>query len=546
MSKYKKRHVRIFSKKKDPYIIYKSQKIKLKGTDIKNIIKIINKLQKNIVKNKIPKEKKDNIKKKINDVIYKAISTQMSSGQLFPTLTNNNNKIDDNENKIKKLNDEIKDLVLYKNNINNKIENIEDNEYIMFRNKKVNKKILYEFVKQVDEKMLNYQNDIYNLEKQNIKLINENNNLKNTPVVLELSNNDKKIIDDQIKDPEIKEPELSKTEKKKQDNELKKQIKEQEKQIKKKLETDIIKKKPKNINIVDIAEEIKQNEKEDVKITKDDILKNLPDKYKDELKNNFNDILYSKYNSKNKNNQLKLNDQILENIKPINKKNLQKNLEYTDLYNKYKDKLNTVDQTSEEFVKFEKELYDTMLETKYEEYKDITGLKIGNGIIKNNKNGLSNIDILKIMDQYKLFLGVFHYDNIEDVFNYIYKNNIKKGSFIYNYHYHWLAVYFDFEENYEILHYDPFGYKYTQKIERLLTKLCTEMNIEYYCKIKYNKVQNQDINTQNCGWFAIRFLLLIYNDFNFKDATEYKHYNIKQNEEDVERIKNNYIEFGFI
>ena len=187
-----------------------------------------------------------------------------------------------------------------------------------------------------------------------------------------------------------------------------------------------------------------------------------------------------------------------------------------------------------------------MLETKYEEYKDITGLKIGNGIIKNNKNGLSNIDILKIMDQYKLFLGVFHYDNIEDVFNYIYKNNIKKGSFIYNYHYHWLAVYFDFEENYEILHYDPFGYKYTQKIERLLTKLCTEMNIEYYCKIKYNKVQNQDINTQNCGWFAIRFLLLIYNDFNFKDATEYKHYNIKQNEEDVERIKNNYIEFGFI
>ena len=546
MSKYKKRHVRIFSKKKDTYIIYKSQKIKLKGTDIKNIIKIINKLQKNIVKNKIPKEKKDNIKKKINDVIYKAISTQMSSGQLFPTLTNNNNKIDDNENKIKKLNDEIKDLVLYKNNINNKIENIEDNEYIMFRNKKVNKKILYEFVKQVDEKMLNYQNDIYNLEKQNIKLINENNNLKNTPVVLELSNNDKKIIDDQIKDPEIKEPELSKTEKKKQDNELKKQIKEQEKQIKKKLETDIIKKKPKNINIVDIAEEIKQNEKEDVKITKDDILKNLPDKYKDELKNNFNDILYSKYNSKNKNNQLKLNDQILENIKPINKKNLQKNLEYTDLYNKYKDKLNTVDQTSEEFVKFEKELYDTMLETKYEEYKDITGLKIGNGIIKNNKNGLSNIDILKIMDQYKLFLGVFHYDNIEDVFNYIYKNNIKKGSFIYNYHYHWLAVYFDFEENYEILHYDPFGYKYTQKIERLLTKLCTEMNIEYYCKIKYNKVQNQDINTQNCGWFAIRFLLLIYNDFNFKDATEYKHYNIKQNEEDVERIKNNYIEFGFI
>ena len=546
MSKYKKRHVRIFSKKKDPYIIYKSQKIKLKGTDIKNIIKIINKLQKNIVKNKIPKEKKDNIKKKINDVIYKAISSQMSSGQLFPTLTNNNNKIDDNENKIKKLNDEIKDLVLYKNNINNKIETMEESEYIMFRNQKVNKKTLYELQKQIDEKMLNYQNDIYNLEKQNIKLINENNNLKNTPVVLELSNNDKKIIDDQIKDPEIKEPELSKTEKKKQDNELKKQIKEQEKQIKKKLETDIIKKKPKNINIVDIAEEIKQNEKEDVKITKDDILKNLPDKYKDELKNNFNDILYSKYNSKNKNNQLKLNDQILENIKPINKKNLQKNLEYTDLYNKYKDKLNTVDQTSEEFVKFEKELYDTMLETKYEEYKDITGLKIGNGIIKNNKNGLSNIDILKIMDQYKLFLGVFHYDNIEDVFNYIYKNNIKKGSFIYNYHYHWLAVYFDFEENYEILHYDPFGYKYTQKIERLLTKLCTEMNIEYYCKIKYNKVQNQDINTQNCGWFAIRFLLLIYNDFNFKDATEYKHYNIKQNEEDVERIKNNYIEFGFI
>ena len=281
-------------------------------------------------------------------------------------------------------------------------------------------------------------------------------------------------------------------------------------------------------------------------MSKDDIFKNLPDKYKDELQNNYNDILYSKYNPKNKNNQLKLNNQILESIKPINKKNLQKNLEYTDLYNKYKDKINNMDQTSEEFNNFEKELYDKMLETKYEEYKDITGLNIGNGIIKNNKNGLSNLEILKIMDQYKLFLGVFHYDNIVDVFNYIYKNNIKKGSFIYNYHYHWLAVYFDFEDNYEILHYDPFGYKYTQKIERLLTKLCTEMNIEYYCKIKYNKVQNQDINTQNCGWFAIRFLLLIYNDFNFKDATEYKNYNIKQNEQDIERLKNNYVEFGYI
>ena len=72
------------------------------------------------------------------------------------------------------------------------------------------------------------------------------------------------------------------------------------------------------------------------------------------------------------------------------------------------------------------------------------------------------------------------------------------------------------------------------------------MNVEYYCKIKYNKVQNQNINTQNCGWFVIRFLLLIYNDFDFKDATEYKNYNIKKNEEDIERIKNNYIEFGYI
>jgi len=53
------------------------------------------------------------------------------------------------------------------------------------------------------------------------------------------------------------------------------------------------------------------------------------------------------------------------------------------------------------------------------------------------------------------------------------------------------------------------------------------------------------MNTSNCGWFCIRFLLLRLNNISFKDATPFKK-NIKDNEDNIEDLKEHYEEFGFI
>jgi hypothetical protein len=59
------------------------------------------------------------------------------------------------------------------------------------------------------------------------------------------------------------------------------------------------------------------------------------------------------------------------------------------------------------------------------------------------------------------YIGTTIDKDIDEMINHIKLNNILKGCFILNIHYHWVAINYDFEDEYFIEYYDPFGYKYS-------------------------------------------------------------------------------------
>lgn len=84
-------------------------------------------------------------------------------------------------------------------------------------------------------------------------------------------------------------------------------------------------------------------------------------------------------------------------------------------------------------------------------------------------------------------------------------------------HGHYISIYGDLKNEYVIELYDSLAllnnnatkkYKYEiDKIYNKFQKLINDMNIEYICKFKTNYIQNQSINSDTCGLFAISFLL---------------------------------------
>jgi len=87
-------------------------------------------------------------------------------------------------------------------------------------------------------------------------------------------------------------------------------------------------------------------------------------------------------------------------------------------------------------------------------------IKSGDGRYSNRK-GLTNIEINKIMKPFYEYIGTTTDKDIDKMINHIKLNNILKGCFILNIHYHWVAINYDFEDEYYIEYYDPFGYKYS-------------------------------------------------------------------------------------
>jgi len=112
---------------------------------------------------------------------------------------------------------------------------------------------------------------------------------------------------------------------------------------------------------------------------------------------------------------------------------------------------------------------------------------------------------------------------------------------------HWVAVLIDLDDDLSVEYSDSFGREPTRKFMKEIKKLIDKLKPHSYLKFKTNKVQLQNKNTQNCGFFAMKFLLdRLANGLTFKEATGYKNEiidNSIQGENNIQSLKN---KFGYI
>lgn len=518
-----KRPLRIFTKGKKPYIIYKDKKYNIKSTEIKDMLKFINKLQKKTNKKvSTDNKKKKDIKNYINEKIklvggpVNIPQTQNLEKDTF-IINKLNDKIEKDKIKINKLDDNIKAIEQKKNNIK------------AIENDKIDELIIY------DKK-----NKIYNLKTKKIiisgdsiedvknKLDEGFNNLVNEQDVL---NNEKDKLQS-LYDELQQEKDKLKVETSTRKIQSFVKNKSYNKQINK-LEED-----KKNIK--------EQKEKfENLSSNQQKILLDKEKKLNEKEKELYREKRYIKYDKDYTN--VQLND--------LSKKLLGTNrdamVEMSKIYSKYynlpEDKIKSKKEkiTKEEYINLildkedELNINPQIEEVKQEEENDI----VGDG--KYNKDfGLWNYQIDKIMEPFKLFIKSITIEELNDMIKYIYDNDILIGGFILNVGNHWTAIYFDFKNEFVLEYYDPFGDPPKINIIKSFKDLILKLNIEVFVKFKINKIQQQDIKTSNCGWFSMYFLIMRFNNYSFKDITKYK--NVKRDEKNIEELKDKYDKFGFI
>jgi len=441
-----RRPLRIFTKADIPYIIYKDKKYNIKSTEIKDIIKFINKLQKKTTK-KIQTENKPkkDIKKYINEKIkLEGGPTNVPSTQNVQNIEKDTFKINELNNKIEKKKQEIKAIEEEKKKDIKIINNI----------KAIEEQKIDELIK--FDKSTNKYNLITN------KLLIEGDSIDDVKNKLDEGY---VKLDNDINDLQIKQ------------NELYENIKniEEEKQ---------------NLNI----------DKGRLKFTIDNKQKSLSSIFDYIKSKNLIDTINNKFNKK---------------------------IDDKTTITKFNSEFNQNTEIRTELLNF---IYD---------HKN----NIGAG--KNNNNfGLWNYQIDHIMSPFRLYIKAITLDDLDDMIKYIYNNKILIGSFILNIGNHWTAIYYDFTNEFVLEYYDPFGEPPKSIIIKSFKDLILKFNIEVFVKFKINRVQQQNVKTSNCGWFAMYFLIMRYNNYTFKYITKFK--SIKQEEQNIEQLKDKYDKFGFL
>jgi hypothetical protein len=180
----------------------------------------------------------------------------------------------------------------------------------------------------------------------------------------------------------------------------------------------------------------------------------------------------------------------------------------------------------------------------------------GQGLKKNDKYGLTADEVNKIMNYYinntakKIidYKGVFSIDKLSEIGE---LNNdlpicliintapsyIKFG--------HYVALYIDAIRDYSIEYYDSFGKPPDVAILYNIKKIVDGISPELYLKMKINRVKEQSLRSDFCGYHCILFLLNRYNGKSFKESTGYS--NVLKSEKKIKSFKQKLRnKFGFI
>lgn len=163
------------------------------------------------------------------------------------------------------------------------------------------------------------------------------------------------------------------------------------------------------------------------------------------------------------------------------------------------------------------------------------------------EGGMYDSEIEEVMKPDHNFVGVISADEIDTL-------PVKpKMSFIINTDprdkpgEHWQACRIDSTFDKSVEFYCPFGDDPQPSFMKGIKQLIDKMKLPYMLKFKINKVKNQDVKSDNCGWFACMYLKKRANGQSFRQATGYKEQdNSEQMEKEVEQFKKQQSGFGFI
>jgi len=165
-------------------------------------------------------------------------------------------------------------------------------------------------------------------------------------------------------------------------------------------------------------------------------------------------------------------------------------------------------------------------------------------------NGLSNLQIDEYMKDYhkKGFKGTFAIDQISEI---PINKSDKSFSFVMNTEPirvsvgHWVSVLITPDT---IEYYDSFGEDPPKNFMKNLKPLLKRYgDSESIYQLKINRTKFQKINTDNCGYFAIDFLLKRYKGESFKDATGFDIIEKSmKGEKDIKKLKNKIKDFSHI
>jgi len=166
-----------------------------------------------------------------------------------------------------------------------------------------------------------------------------------------------------------------------------------------------------------------------------------------------------------------------------------------------------------------------------------------------NDGGLLNTEILQIMKKYhpRGFKGVYALDQLHKIP--IHKND-KMISFIMNTepisvpNGHWVGVVLT-PNNLE--YYDSFGEEPSKKFLKNMKRLAQTWSPDKLLQFKINRIKYQRTNSDNCGYFAMKFIKDRHDGQNFKEATGFEIINkALKGEKEIQKFKSKVREFGAI
>lgn len=164
---------------------------------------------------------------------------------------------------------------------------------------------------------------------------------------------------------------------------------------------------------------------------------------------------------------------------------------------------------------------------------------------RKNGDGITNHQLDKLMSEWKPhFQGVFALDQLKEL------NPKPMMSFIMNtapikkYYGHWVAVYIDAKKDMSVEYYDPLGDPPPKRFMRDIKRIIDKINPSAYLKMKINKIADQSATSDNCGWFAMKFLVQRYHGIPFRECSGYD--DSKNGEKNIKKFMSKYKKFGYI